>query len=82
MQAAAARRGVRSNAAKPLLCGAPGALRLRLLTSDGFGQPESVAFIKLLVLAPKNAEVSDGGGHQALESANECRPPPFARPKS
>jgi hypothetical protein len=27
-----------------------------------------------------NGEVSDGGGHQTPESANACRPPPFARP--
>ena len=29
-----------------------------------------------------NEQVSDGGGHQAPESANGCRPPPFAPPKS
>jgi hypothetical protein len=29
-----------------------------------------------------NGEVSDGGGHQASESANEQHPPPFAPPKS
>ena|ERR1035438_4470174 len=31
---------------------------------------------------PPNAEVSDGGGHQAPESANDRYPPPFAPPKS
>ena len=30
----------------------------------------------------QNAEVSDGGGHLTPESADECRPPPFAQPKS
>ncbi len=29
-----------------------------------------------------NDEVSDGGGNQAPESAKQCRPPPFAPPKS
>jgi hypothetical protein len=29
-----------------------------------------------------NAEVSDGGGHRALEFASQRRPPPFAQPKS
>ena len=29
-----------------------------------------------------NAEVSDGGGPEAPEIANRCRPPPFAQPKS
>jgi len=29
-----------------------------------------------------NDEVSEGGGHQASEFANERRPPPFAQPKS
>jgi hypothetical protein len=32
--------------------------------------------------AMPNAEVSDGGGHQAPESANDRYPPPFAPPKS
>jgi hypothetical protein len=33
------------------------------------------------VPSPLNAEVSDGGGHQAPESVNDRHPPPFARPK-
>ena len=33
-------------------------------------------------VATPNGEVSDGGGHQAPESANGCRPPPFAPLKS
>jgi len=37
------------------------------------------------VVTPRHldkGEVSDGGGHDTPESANGCRPPPFARPKS
>jgi hypothetical protein len=36
----------------------------------------------LRVPSPPNSQVSDGGRHQALERANEHRPPPFAPPKS
>ena len=35
-----------------------------------------------MLMAAHNAEVSDGGGQQTPESANRCRPPPFAQPKS
>jgi hypothetical protein len=31
---------------------------------------------------PHNVQVSDGGGQQAPQSANGCRPPPFAPLKS
>jgi len=36
----------------------------------------------LIEMEQQNAEVSDGGGHQAPECANRHRPPPFAPPKS
>jgi hypothetical protein len=43
--------------------------------------PTMLKRVKILIVVLPNAEVSDGGGQRAPESANGYRPPPFAQPK-